>query len=395
MKLAAFIAGLALLTACSHGPSGIVQLDQPAAVHVEKLQPFQTINLAIPEEIEGDGLGPIVTSFDLSENGEYFLALSGTREYQGETYRSIKWLEIYDAATGEQVHRSDTNASTDYRVGTAGFIGQGHYYLESEGAKPEASPEPAPNKVQVLGVALNKEVAHLPIGGVTHARADYLFASGSVLNWKTGKRFPAQYYPRLGIQWMTEEGAVLSANMEGSIALHKPVHDDLLQWESGLESPHLLLSADGDYVVAQGDDFRCSVWRIPSLEKVAECPRSIGSDGYQRGSAMHPQRPVFALAWENTVRLYDLDQFGTVKEIVMPHPILGLSMTNDQLVIQSREGLDVWDIDKGALIAKAEVPIHHWDNVRTSQNGIVAVLLDRDPDDPESPVRPVWIYRLP
>ncbi|MFL1406599.1 hypothetical protein ACJO2E_14785 [Marinobacter sp. M1N3S26] len=398
MKVASIASGIVfLLTACSYQTEGVVSAETSASTDREMLQPVRAIELNVPETLEDDGLGPGLHAFDISDNGHYLLSILGTRQPQGESYSFVNWLELYDVTTGELIHRDIPAGNTGEMISTGGFLGSGLYFVESAGSESQRPSDIAASYVQVFSVDPQKELARLSIGGVTHGRGQYLFtsASRSVVNWKTQESYSAQFYPRFGINLMTDEGAVLSTSMDGAIALHNPVLDELLQWESDLEAPRLLLTADDGYVVAQGDDFRCKVWKLPGIEEVDQCPRSFGSEGQKRATAMHPEKPLFALAWDEKVRLYNLDPFEMVQEIVIPDPVLGLFLTDNRLVIASRQGLQVWGIEKAMLHAEAEVPIHHRDSVRVSHNGFVAIVLDQDPDNPESAVRPVWIYELP
>lgn len=398
MKMACTSLGLALLlSASSHDPSDIVRVDEVASPDVKRLQPVRTFQLEVPETVHSDGLGPRLVTFDMSENGRNLLTVLGTREYQGDSFKSIDWIELYDIATGERIRREGLDDTDEETLTTGGFLSSEEYYIESGRPESRQPSDTAPGHVRVFSVDPHQVLARLSVGGVTHGQGQYLFSSAnrSVVNWKTEESYPAQFHPRFGIQVMTDEGAVLSTNMDGSITLHNPVLDELLHWDSGLESPGVLSTASRGYVIAQGDDFRCKVWKLPGIEQVAQCPRSFGSEGQKRAMAVHPEIPVFALAWDERVRLFHLDPFEMAQEIVVSDPVLGLTLSGDRLIIESRKGFHVWDIENSTLIAEAEVPISHGDNVRVSQNGIVAVVLDKDPDDPESDVRPVWIYKSP
>lgn len=398
MKIASIASGMVfLLTACSYQTGGVVSAETSAPTDREMLQPARVIELNVPQTLEGDGLGPSLHAFDISDNGRYLLSILGTRLAQGESYSFVNWLELHDLSTGELIHRDIPAGKSGETINAGGFLGSGKYFVESAGPESQRPSDIAASHVQVFSVEAQKELAHLSISGITHGRGQYLFASASrsVVNWKTQESYPTQFYPRFGINLMTDEGAVLSISVDGSIALHHAVLNELLQWESGLEAPRLLLTADGGYLVAQGDNFRCKVWKLPSIEEVGQCPRPFGSEGRKRATSMHPEKPVFALAWDEKVRLYNLDPFEMVQEIVIPDPVLGLFLTENRLVIASRQGLQVWNTEEAISLAEAEVPIHHRDSVRVSQTGVVAVVLDQDPDDPESTVRPVWIYELP
>ena len=121
----------------------------------------------------------------------------------------------------------------------------------------------------------------------------------------------------------------------------------------------------------------------------------MASKGQKRAIAVHPKTPLFALAWDNTVHLFNLDPFEKTQEILIPGAVLGLTFTDDRLIIESDQGLHIWDIESAALIAKAEVPIPDWNRLRVSKSGVMALLSDNDPGNPGSDVRSVWIYQIP
>lgn len=386
-----------LLAGCSYGSSQTVTLAEPGGIDVERLHPVQSISLKAPEGVQGEDIGPMIFAFALSDDGQYLLSVSSTREYQGEAFTTINWVDVHDATTGDRIVLDGLNKPEGESVISGGFLGVDTFYLESRGPLTRRPSETASAHVQVFNVHSRQPLASLPYSGVSPGRGPYLYVAeiGSVVHWETGGRYPAQVDHRLGIALVTEDGAVFSGSMNGVVTMHNPVRDELKQWRSGRGTSRFLVSGKGEYLVTLRDDYRCGVWRVSEPERLAQCPRSLGSKGEGRAAAMHPEQPVFALAWGETVRVFSIEPFGLVDEIVIPSPVQGLHMTGDRLVIESRQGLHIWDIETSALVATADVPIASSGNVRVSKNGVVAVLLDNDPDDPENGIRPVWIYNLP
>jgi WD40 repeat protein len=148
------------------------------------------------------------------------------------------------------------------------------------------------------------------------------------------------------------DGKVLTL-AHGQMVLFDPATDDYQHWrtESGIFS----VTASERFVITLADNGSCSVWALPSTARIERCSfRSFFRSEDAYAQAVHPRRERFAVAWGDTLRVYDLEPFQLVFERTLDSEVTGLAFSQGNLFAAALRGgrILVWNLDEARLLGR-------------------------------------------
>jgi WD40 repeat protein len=148
------------------------------------------------------------------------------------------------------------------------------------------------------------------------------------------------------------DGKVLTL-AHGQMVLFDPATADYQHWRT--ESGIFLVSASERFVITLADNGSCSVWALPSTARIERCSfRSFFRSEDAYAQAVHPRRERFAVAWGNTLRVYDLEPFQLVFERTLDSEVTGLAFSQGNLLAAALRGgrILVWNLDEARLLGR-------------------------------------------
>jgi WD40 repeat protein len=148
------------------------------------------------------------------------------------------------------------------------------------------------------------------------------------------------------------DGKVLTL-AHGQMVLFDPATDDYQHWRT--ESGIFLVSASERFVITLADNGSCSVWSLPSTARIERCSfRSFFRSEDAYAQAVHPRRERFAVAWGDTLRVYDLEPFQLVFERTLDSEVTGLTFSQGNLFAAALRGgrILVWNLDEARLLGR-------------------------------------------
>lgn len=346
MRKSMIALGILLLTsACSTPPGHTFNLSK-GGVDVTTLS-GEIIELSAPESTSASPYPPTIRALDISSNNKLLVVIeAGFNVNDEKVFRH--WLEFYEL-DGGRLERSEVTEELVLATKPAGFLGAQNYFLAT---RENQSTDNSQSSVTIYDLDSHIALKRLLASPVIDANSNYVLTHDSTLiNWRTDETFDVDLYRQLTYATLTDGGYVLTVDPGDGILRHHPVSDVLESWGSGIGPVTVFSSAEDKYVVAQGRDFKCRVWRFPGRERTGSCDSGLWETAEIPSSAMHPSQQMAALAWDNTIRVYNLDPFELTLELKTEEVVKDLHWTEEQLVILTDHEVRLWDLHSNQVTA--------------------------------------------
>jgi len=315
----------------------------PPTAEAAPLERITTLDLGELVVKDDASYPPTIRRLDYAEDGRHLLLLTSTTHREQRKPLTIYHLLLLNTETAtleRKIPLSDILTS-DVGMFLVGFLDNEHYFASKD------------DDLLIFRLGENEpKLRHVGRGGGDFANRRHIADFGFMIDWRTGQTYRA-IVGTLGVSDLTDDDWVISGERNGYIARHNPVSGEYQEWRSGFSYPTPFASASGRYVIAAGPDLDCRVWRVPEREQVGRCKhRWFGGGKRWSTYAAHPTRERFAIAWRETVRVYDIEPFELKAELQLDDTARQVAFAGeDKLVALTQRDVQVWSVREQRLIA--------------------------------------------
>jgi WD40 repeat protein len=299
---------------------------------------------SLPVEVPELEPNYILSQLQFSPDGKRFLEA-----------RHSTFANLYSTETGKLLWSFDERS---HDILGLGFIDAHQHYIGTMGDEhSEAGERRIARKVRVqqLGLSAPSTTYEFPDGRNKKmlVRGDYVYYDAQLLDRRDGRiQRVITAHPYGPPAHLMADGKVLT-QAYGDAVLYDATSESYLHWRT--EDGPVGVSASERFVITLASNGRCSVWRLPSTERVENCsfPSLFRDEEFLR-VRVHPTRERFAITWGNKLRVYDLEPFRLVLQRDLEHTATGLTFSQGNLLAAALRGgrILVWNLEEARLVGQ-------------------------------------------